>query len=220
MRVELPRRPPSPAFYLLLIAFMIASCGHDKSYAQLHQPNTRTTLVFFADQKLRDGEWDALFDALRKDFRDESGANAPHVEIELLRGDRVPAGLEFQQLLSVYLHGNCSLVPLLRSSAFGALGWVRRVHGHIEPFIHVDCTEIAQELGPVAFGMNRNRRDAMMSEAMARVILHEWVHVVTQNPGHTKTGVEKAQFAPADLLAGDEEIQRIPQLLKRRWNDM
>lgn len=221
MRVELPRWPRRPATFLMMIALMMASCARSKGYAQTTTATARITLVFFAEQSLRDGEWDALFDALKKDMRTEGARTSPLApDTEFLRGDKIEAGLHVNQSISVYLHGNCSLVPLVRSSASGALGWVRRVHGHIEPFIHVDCTQIAQELGPVAFGMNRSRRDVVMSEALARVVLHEWIHVATQNPGHEKHGVAKAQFDPADLLADDQELRRAPQLFKRRWNDL
>src|SRR5579863_8997671 len=104
---------------------------------------------------------------------------------------------------------------MARTASLTALGWVWRVRGRIEPFIHVDCTQIAQELGPVALGMDRNRRDTVMGEAMARVILHEWIHVATQNPKHARDGVAKARFDLVDLLAYDEEVRRNPRILRR-----
>jgi len=206
---------------LVMVALMLASCARDKSYALTVTSKTQTTLIFFTDENMRDSEWSDLFDALHKALQRE-GRQIPALGqgAEFLRGDRIASGLEASQPISVYLHGDCSLVPMLRTSAMGALGWVRRVRGRIEPFIHVDCAQIALELGPFALGMNRNRRDMVMSEAMARVVLHEWVHVATQSPGHTKRGVEKAQFDAADLLVEDEEIQRHPQILRRRWNDL
>jgi hypothetical protein len=61
-------------------------------------------------------------------------------------------------------------------------------------------------LGPMALGMNQSRRDTVMAEAIARVIVHEWIHIATQSAGHAKSGVMQSQFELADLLAYDEQI--------------
>ena len=82
------------------------------------------------------------------------------------------------------------------------LGWVSRRNGRIEPFAHVDCTRIGQVLGRQALGMDADRRNGVMAGAMARVIVHEWIHIATQNRAHAERGVEKAQFGVADLTAG------------------
>ena len=221
MRVELPCRPRRPVSFLLLIAFMLSSCTGHKSFAQAERTETRATLVIFADHKMRDAEWSALMDALERGARSESAAvPALGQGAKFLRGDTFASGTQVSQPISVYLHGDCSLIPMARTSSLTALGWVWRVHGRIEPFIHVDCTQIAMELGPLALGMNRSRRDTVMSEALARVILHEWIHVATQNPRHAKDGVAKARFDLADLLAEDDEVRRNPRILKRPWSDL
>jgi hypothetical protein len=82
----------------------------------------------------------------------------------------------------------------------------------------VNCAEIAQELGSLVLGMNQRRRDMVMGEAMARVIVHEWVHVATQNAGHARRGVAKSSFGVADLLAEDVEIRNDPRFPRRRWD--
>jgi hypothetical protein len=92
-----------------------------------------------------------------------------------------------------------------RRTAYGVpLGWVRRLDGRIEPFAHVDCARIGQVLGPQALGMDADRRNAVMAGAIARVILHEWIHIATQNPRHAERGITKAQFGVADLMTGGE----------------
>ncbi len=181
----------------------------------------RTTLVIFAQKRMTDSEWAALFDALEKGARG-AAEEAPALKggADLLRGDTIVHGLQLEKPISVYLHGDCRLIPMPRYTLAGALGWVWRVHGRIEPFIHVDCAEIAQELGPLVLGMNSKRRDTVMGEAMARVILHEWVHVATQNAGHAAHGVAKSSFGIADLLAEDEELRHNPQLFRARWKWM
>jgi hypothetical protein len=201
-----------------MFGLLLSSCTRDKSFAQTTaKAESRKAFVVFADHDLRENEWSALLDALRSSFEKEGGNLSA---AEFLRGDRVVSGNGLSEPIVIYLHGNCSLVPVIRASEAGTLGWVRRVHGHIEPFIHVDCTQIGLELGPVSMGMNRNRRDTVMSEAMARVILHEWIHIATQNPGHDRRGVAKAHFDVADLLANDEEMRRNSSLLRPRWNHL
>jgi hypothetical protein len=183
-------------------------------------PEEPKVLVIFSDEVLRDSEWGELFTALEKGAEKEAGETPALAERAVfVRGDRMDPGMEVGDAISVYLHGNCSLVPVARTNPMGALGWVRRVHGRIEPFIHVDCTKIAEELGPVALGMNRQRLDQVMSEAVARVIVHEWVHVATQNPGHARDGVAKSSFDVLDLLAEDEAVRRNPRVLHWwKWN--
>jgi hypothetical protein len=60
-------------------------------------------------------------------------------------------------------------------------------------------------LGPLALGMDRSHLDNVMAEAIARVILHEWIHIATQSASHGANGITKPQFVVRDLLAGDAE---------------
>jgi len=53
-----------------------------------------------------------------------------------------------------------------------------------------------------------------MAEAMARVILHEWVHIATQSAHHGSHGVTQSVFGLQDLLADDVEVRR--GLLRKR----
>jgi hypothetical protein len=222
MRVELSHWLRRPAKFLLMTAFLISACQKNRTYAQgVAQTEQRTTLVIFADQHMADGEWMALFDALEKGVPGVA-KEAPALKggVDLVRGDTIERGWVASNPISVYLHGECRLVPMPRYTPVGTLGWVWLVHGRIEPFIHVDCAQIAQELGPLVLGMNSKRRDTVMGEAMARVILHEWVHVATQNAHHAAHGVAKSSFGIADLLAEDEEMRKDPRLLLDRWRRM
>ena len=170
-------------------------------------PNPRTTVVVFADRPMPQGQWTALFSAL------QTGQANGGVETEALggsaeftRGDAAEPGLSVETPIVVFLHGNCDLAPLVRRTAFGVpLGWVHQLHGQIEPFAHVDCTHIGQVLGPQALGLNRDQRTSIMAAAIARVILHEWIHIATQCSAHAEQGIEKAQFGVADLMAGDSQ---------------
>lgn len=151
--------------------------------------------------------WTALVEELHKSQAREAVTVPPlSGQLDVLRGGASIPQLDAEAILSITIIGDCSLIPGPRRSVEGALGWVRREKGEIRPFVHVDCERIVEMLGPVALGMNEKRRNTVMAEAIARVIVHEWVHVATQNPGHTKSGVMQSQFQLGDLLADDEQI--------------
>jgi hypothetical protein len=163
------------------------------------------TVVVFADQPMPSAQWTALFSAMRAQL-DEEDQQTQSLDrnAEFIEGDRMPLGLSVDSSITVYLHGDCRLAPLQRRTAFGVpLGWVLRVDGRVEPFAHVDCTRIGQVLGPQARLLSDQRRVDVMARAMARVILHEWIHIATQNRKHTETGIAKAEFGVADLMGGD-----------------
>jgi hypothetical protein len=166
--------------------------------------DSRTTVVVFADRSMEDRHWTALFDALRANVAEaESESPALGGMPDLVRGDAMKPGLRVDTAIVVYLRVDCDLEPLSRRTAYNVpLGWARRVDGRIEIFVHVDCTRIGQVLGPRAQGLNRDQRDAMIAGAMARVILHEWVHIATENLVHAEQGLSKARFGVIDLLAG------------------
>jgi hypothetical protein len=78
------------------------------------------------------------------------------------------------------------------------------VNRNIDPYINVDCTRIGQVLGARAQGLDRQARDRMMAEAIARVLVHEWIHVARQSAEHGRNGITKASFDVADLLGEPE----------------
>lgn len=218
MRVELPRWPRWPRVLLLMIVLGVTLETSRAPAQEEASPGPRTTLVVFAEKRMQDEAWSMLFDAIREGVPG-AAAGTPALDrgVELLRGDTIVRGLQVEKPISVYLHGDCILSPVLRTASLKPLGWVWRVRGEIEPFIHVDCAEIARVLEPLAAGMNRERRARVMAEAIARVILHEWVHVATQNAGHTAKGLSKAEFGATDLLAEDEALKRNPPKFVFAW---
>lgn len=213
MRVELPRRPRRPETFLLIVVFLAQWIAAARASAQVAPASgLRTTLVVFTERRMKDDQWQDLFDALQAEY-DRAAHATPALGrgFDLVRGDTDAKGLQVDNPITVYLHGDCTLQSVPGYAPFGPLGWVWRVHRTIQPFIHVNCAQIEQELKPLTFGMSRNRLNTVMGEAMARVILHEWIHIATQNSGHTSDGVTKSSFGIADLLADDDVIKRDPR---------
>jgi hypothetical protein len=201
------RRNVIHAAFTILISLLAGwfQCGN--AHAETTSSALHTTLIVFADHRMPDEEWTDLFAALRR-ARAEIAAATPAVagEAEIVRGDQIRPGLRVNAVISIFLHGDCTLMPRPRLVVQGALGWVPRSKGFIEPFVNVNCTRLVDMLGPMALGMDRSRRDIVMAEAMARVILHEWVHIATQSARHESHGVTQSEFGVQDLLADDAEV--------------
>ena len=162
----------------------------------------RVALVVFSDRTMPEDEWAALASDLRSGF--DNLAAETHFDLsglDVIRGEKLVPGTQFEEVIPVYLHGECKLhaQPAL-PSVHGALGWVLRDHEAIKPFIHIDCARIAELLTQRAFGLNDSQRNSMMAQAVARVALHEWLHVATQNSTHARNGIFKSTFSAADLV--------------------
>jgi hypothetical protein len=202
------RRKVIHAAFTILMSLLAGRVYCDKAHAEVAPSALNTTLVVFADHRMPDEEWTDLFSALRR-AQAEIAAAMPAVagEAEIVRGDQMRPGLRVNAVISVFLHGDCTLMPRPRLVVQGALGWVPRSKGFIEPFVNVNCTRLVDMLGPLVLGMDRSRRDIVMAEAMARVILHEWIHIATQSAHHESHGVTQSQFGVRDLLADDAEAR-------------
>jgi hypothetical protein len=195
------------------VATLIFAAGVALSLQSLHAQDASasrtaagapTTFVIFPSHSMPDDEWTALFDAV------QSVAAAEKIEgagqAQFVRGDKMPSGFPVENPIVVFLHGNCILEPQPRQSAYSArLGWVIRENGNIDPYIHVDCAHIGQFLGSQAQGLDRQARDRIMAGAVARVLVHEWIHIARQTAEHGRNGITKASFGVADLL-GDTNV--------------
>jgi len=169
-------------------------------------PDPRPVLLVYSQHRLSPEEWAALFTALHTALP-EAAAELPARDTnpEFIRGDYHPEENPDGGVVTVYLRGDCrASVQRVPISGPVRLGWVNQVDGRILPIIHVECTEIGEEISGRTHWMSRNERTAAMSEAIARVVLHEWVHVATQSAAHGANGLSKAQFGVNDLLCGEQ----------------
>jgi hypothetical protein len=191
---------------MVIVALNAALFLANKAFAESPMPHTsHTTMVIFTDHPMEDDQWSALVRELhRADVRLEMAARELGGGLEVLRGRDVAMGVNVDQIISVSVIGDCTLMPGPRRTVTGALGWVKKVDGEIQPFIKVSCERIVEMLQGIALGMNRERKDAVMAEAMARVIAHEWIHIATQKTSHEKSGVMESQFLVSDLLTDDD----------------
>ena len=191
------RRLLLPLLVLFLYWIEGRPCAHAAVVA-----TPRITLIVFTDKQMPEGEWEALSRDLQQEYSLLAAETHVHPgAFDLVRGDALVPGIEVESPITIYLHGDCTLLGRPGQSVpEGALGWVLRSHGHIEPFIHVDCSRIGDMLGSYAQAMNHDLRNNVMAQAIARVVVHEWIHLATQSPAHKQDGVSRSTFRIADLI--------------------
>jgi hypothetical protein len=172
----------------------------------------RPVLLISSERRMPEESWKALFAALEKDLPEVDGlVPASDAHPIFMRGGHGADAGPVSRPITVYLLGDCLPPPTQRPFPFVArLGWVSQVDGHIVPVIHVQCSEIGAEISGRTEWMKQDKRTAAMGEAMARVILHEWVHVAAQTAAHGADGVTKPVFSVNDLLCG-EQAQNCPR---------
>ena len=158
------------------------------------------TVIFYADSKVEGPIWPALFSAVHQELAHENQEYPLPEDVQLLRATGVRPAQEFGQVIQVHLVGRCDVVQqAYRPLPRGPLGWVLRVNGEVQPFVYVDCNRLAQYLNPTTLGMNGEQRTNAMAQAVAHVLLHEWIHIATQTGTHSNHGIERAWLPAADL---------------------
>jgi hypothetical protein len=205
------------SFAAILRVLILLICVLLPTSLAAQSPAADTVVAIFADHAISDAQWSALFASIRNELASNdpellpiTGPSSPETvsaQLQLLRGDRIVPGISLGSVISVYLHGDCAtaFAPRIALSSShevpaDALGWVWRQRGQIEPFIHINCTLLAQILrGPT---VRRTLDDAnrLIALAIARILLHEWLHITTQNPHHARSGIAKANFSIHDLI--------------------
>ena len=115
-----------------------------------------------------------------------SAAGAEHLVIVELRGVCMA---RFSSLASTPLS---SPLPLASSSV---------ADGKVLPFSWLDCTALNRFLAPVVSSQSPAEQDDLYGRSMARLLAHEFYHILAQTDDHAAAGIAKARFSTADLLA-------------------
>jgi len=115
-----------------------------------------------------------------------STAGAEHLLMVELRG------VCTAQFLSMASTPLSSPLPLASSSV---------ADGKVLPFSWVDCTALNRFLAPVASGQSQSQQDDLYGRSMARLLAHEFYHILAQTDDHAPAGIAKARFSTVDLLA-------------------
>jgi hypothetical protein len=109
------------------------------------------------------------------------------------------------RLIVISLRGNCQ-AGAGSSGSFKdktPLASTAITDGKVLPFSWVDCNALNKFLKQELSSRSTNDRARIFGRAMARLLAHEFYHVLTQTEAHTSVGVTKASFSTADLLAAN-----------------
>jgi hypothetical protein len=200
--LRLQFRDVSRAKVGILFAFLLTFALAPALHAQ--QPGT--AVIFYAQLQVDDELWSDLFQTLRADLAAGMGESPNGFALQqnpaYFRGNDVALGTVFSRVIVVKLLGRCDvLLQSDRPSLAPPLGWVWQVSGKIQPFIFVDCERIAQVLRNRSAGLDKYERRHAMAQAIAHVVIHEWIHIATQSPAHGARGITKQSLSPAELTA-------------------
>jgi hypothetical protein len=169
---------------------------------QAEEPGT--TIVFYAQPKVSEDLWPVLFQVLRADLADATDELPNGFVLDkqaaFVRGSDDLRGHLFSRIVVVKLLGRCDVLPQTDHPSKGPLGWVPQISGTIQPFISIDCTRIAEVLRPASAGLNKQGRQYVMDQAIAHVLIHEWIHIATQSTRHSSRGLSQAYLSVNDLI--------------------
>jgi hypothetical protein len=166
--------------------------------------NSHTAIVFYAQPQVSDDLWAALSQHLRLADGARELLNGLDLDKEptLVRGSEDLLGTVFSKVIVVKLLGSCDVFPQPERPALrGPLGWVMLISGEVQPYVSIDCTRLVQVLRPKLIGLTKaGRRDAM-AQAIAQVLIHEWIHIATQSSSHGARGVRQASLSADELIS-------------------
>jgi hypothetical protein len=169
---------------------------------QAEEPGT--TIVFYAQAKVSEDLWPALFQVRRADLADATDELPNGFVLDkqaaFVRGSDDLRGHLFSRIVVVKLLGRCDVLPQTDHPSKGPLGWVPQISGTIQPFISIDCARIAEVLRPASAGLNKQGRQYVMDQAIAHVLIHEWIHIATQSTRHSSRGLSQAYLSVNDLI--------------------
>jgi hypothetical protein len=211
LRVKYRQRPATVSGILLAL---FLAFGHTSSASAAAIPapiwnaqQSGTAIVFYAQPQMKEDLWPALFEALHADLADGAGELLNGLALDkepiFLRGSEDLRGVLFSKVISVKLLGRCDVFPQTdRPALRGPLGWVLQVSGKVQPFVSIDCARLAQVLRPRLIGLTAESRRYAMAQAIAHILIHEWIHIATQSSSHSARGIEQSNLSVDELIAG------------------
>ena len=199
--LQLQFRNVSRAKVGILFAFLL-TCALGPA---LHAQQPGTAVIFYAQPQLNDDLWPDLLQSLHADLAAGIGEAPNGFALQqnpaYFRGNDLALGTIFSRVIVVKLLGRCDVLPQSDGSSLdGPLGWVWQVSGKIQPFIFVDCERIAQALRSRSAGLDQYARRHAMAQAIAHVVIHEWIHIATQSTRHNSRGISQAYLSVNDLI--------------------
>lgn len=158
---------------------------------------SETTLAILLDAE------PALAPDTRAELEAELGALLAPAGVRLVVQDLAPINRlgAVSGVVNVYLHG-AGPVEVGRGGVFvsGSLGWVTQNDGLVRPFIHVDAIAVATHIGPSFLRGQAAWARNLLGRALARVVMHEMLHWLTQSAEHGEGLLFRPSVSPSTLI--------------------
>ena len=112
-------------------------------------------------------------------------------------------------LVVVRFKGKCVLdpVPYLYDER-GPMAFTYTAGGVPQPFSEVACDQVSTAVRSALFGGDYAKADQLFGRALGRVLAHEVVHMLTQNPGHAREGVARRSLTGNQLIGSELGLDR------------
>ena len=136
-------------------------------------------------------------------------------------------GAEFPEIFVIRFHGACSADGMRGAGRTAldaertSLARTRMMNDHVLPFSEVDCNLVQRYIAPVdRCGFEDG--NLMLGRALARVVAHEFYHMLTQSPSHARSGIARAEYSREDLTATsflftESQTEWMRQWAAKRW---
>lgn len=128
------------------------------------------------------------------------------------------SGQSFDNLVVVRFKGKCVLepVPWLYDER-GPLAFTYSTSGAVEPFSEVACDQVAAAARSAMSGSDFAHADLLFGRALARVLAHELVHMLSKSGAHGREGVARAALSGSSLISPDLRLS--PADLERIYTE-
>jgi hypothetical protein len=137
--------------------------------------------------------------------------------------NRPPVAEAFREIVVLRFRGACQFEKDPVDVASGPdpaglpLAETELVDGHILPFGEVRCDQLRRFIAPVVGNVKRDRANAALGRAVARVGAHELYHMLTGSMLHASRGIARAEHSRAELVAVSFTFARPEQEWLRLW---
>lgn len=127
----------------------------------------------------------------------------------------VIANETFSDVVMVRLKGSCAINPVpepFLPDERGPYAWTYITDGVVLPFSDVSCDRVRKNIKTVMHGGDYKHANEIMGRALARVIVHELMHMIHENGHHELTGVMRHALRPDDLISEHLKLEFGPKL--------
>lgn len=145
----------------------------------------------------------ALAPDTRVELEEELGALLAQAGVQVVVQDIAPLNHlgAVSGLVNVHLQGAGPVgVGRRGMPVSGSLGWVTQLDGVVQPLIHVDAAAVATHIGPLFLRGQEALARILLGRALARVVMHELLHWLTQSAEHGEGLLFRPSVSPSTLI--------------------